>query len=128
MQEFWFRYVDRHYAAMLDEFERPMGRGRSAIGLLSFPVAKHTPKGVWLHLGGGQKRFVLKDARKRYACPNIVEARTSYIERKKKQVKILTAQLETAEWLLKYALGRELPDGDLLCLNPVSVLPILPTA
>jgi hypothetical protein len=69
MQEFWFRYVDRHYAAMLDEFERPMGRGRSAIELLSFPVAKHTPKGVWLHLGGGQKPLCAEGCTKALRLP-----------------------------------------------------------
>lgn len=61
-----------------------------------YPVLKITRCGVWLDIYG-QARFVLLTARKRYACPTEAEALASYHTRKKRQVKILSAQLRQAE-------------------------------
>jgi hypothetical protein len=42
------------------------------IVVMEFYVVKTTPKGVWLaHIFGSAPRFVLRDARKRYACSSL---------------------------------------------------------
>jgi hypothetical protein len=66
----------------------------------SFPVLKDTPSGVWVSVYG-QRRFVKTDAKKRFACPTESEALESYHARKRRQVKILRAQLASAEAALQ---------------------------
>lgn len=89
-QEWWYRVVDGRYAAPLDEWERPLGSGRAFVTLISLRVIKTTPKGVRLEDG----RFVLRDARKRYACPTETEAWESWFARKQRQLTILEAQVD----------------------------------
>lgn len=61
-------------------------------------VVKETKCGYWLTFGfGGKDKFVLKYGWKRYAWPSKEEAFRSFRERKKRQVKILKAQLKRAE-------------------------------
>ncbi len=112
--EIWYRYNDVHYAPPLDELYRPCGKGQVKLELREFKVLRHTPKGVWLvyligtWTGGEEdKRFVLRDSRKRYACPTKEEALVSYTARKKSQVSKLRAQLSSAE----EALGLVEPQG-----------------
>lgn len=98
----WYRYVDVHYAPPLDEWERPLGRGDIKVHLEIYKVIKETPKGVWLgrdFLGYAcsGRRFVLHSSRKRFACPTKDEAMVSYIARKKAQIRIYTARLESAQ-------------------------------
>lgn len=62
----------------------------------TFPVLRHTPKGVWLDTFIG-KRFVLRDARKRFACPTPEEALESLKARNRRRCTILRAQLRDAE-------------------------------
>lgn len=92
----WYRYEDVRYAPPLDEWDEPAGDGRLEVMLYTFRVVKETSKGVRLDTG----RFVLKEARKRYACPSEAEARESFIARKTRQIKILRKQLESAEQAL----------------------------
>lgn len=61
-----------------------------------FAVVKDTECGVWLDVYG-QRRFCRTDARKRFACPTEQEALESYHARKRRQVRILRAQLASAE-------------------------------
>ena len=67
-----------------------------------FRVIRHTPKGVWLAgtydwLGNQQEeRFILRRARKRWACPTKEEARESLIARTQRRAKILDSQLKAA--------------------------------
>ena len=56
-----------------------------------YNVSKRTLKGAWL---GG--RFVLLSAHKKWACNTEQEALESFIARKKRQIKILSAQLQQA--------------------------------
>lgn len=70
--EKWFRYID------------PWAAGEEPY-LQLIPVKRHTPKGVWLNEFGVEK-FVLKDARRRYAYPTEALALDSYIRRKKAQI------------------------------------------
>ena len=99
-EEFWFRYDSVRYASSLDEFECPVGDGHLEVKLRKFPVLKHTPKGVWIN-GWRGRRFVLRDARKRYACPTLEEATESFIARKKRQAGIYRARLRDAEEAIK---------------------------
>jgi len=93
-EEVWYRYNDMVYAE-IDEWGEAYGRGRIEVNLYEYKVIKKTPKGVWLD-NYGFKKFVLKDARKRFACPTKQEALESFIARKKKQLKILKAQMDRA--------------------------------
>ncbi len=97
-QEVWYRYVNGRYAPMLDEFERPLGSGEPFLTLHEYTVLKHTPCGVWLSAGDyGLPRFVLRDARKRFACPTKEEAAESFRARKAKEIRILRRQIANAE-------------------------------
>jgi hypothetical protein len=78
-----------------------------ALYLVSYTVLRHTDKGVWLDVYGEEK-FVLNGVGKRWANPTRHEAMVSFIARKKMQIRILSAQLNstkdklaTAERLLK---------------------------
>jgi len=70
--------------------------------LRTYSITKETAKGVWID-EYGQKRFVLSGTRKCFAHPTVEEARTSFIARKTKQIKILTSQLQRANDALSAA-------------------------
>jgi len=91
----FFRYEDPWYANGLPYLRR-------------VPVLKETPKGWWLD-DWGKRRFALKDARKRFAHPTEVEARTSYAARKARQISILTARLGMAQRSRAWALSEQAP-------------------
>lgn len=109
MDEVWYRYDDVRYAALLDEYERPCGPGVLEVKLREYKVIRHTPKGVWLAFSFGplsafssaERRFVLNDARKRFACPTIEEAKQSFIARKTRQARIHHARAKQAEDSIK---------------------------
>jgi hypothetical protein len=82
-REVWYRYTD----------------GYEHINLETFEVVKHTPKGVWLKMGFEwgdiqNRKFVLKDARKRFAYPTQKKAWNSFCIRKRRQQEHLERQLE----------------------------------
>jgi hypothetical protein len=73
----------------------------------TFEVRRTTKRGVWLKSEYDSEfdmskkrannwRFVLFDARKRYACPTKHEALVSFVARKKRQISILSSQMERA--------------------------------
>ena len=103
MTEVWYRYEETLWAPSLNEWEEPVGRGSISIRLQEFPVLKHTPKGVWLFTFFGDKRFVLRDARKRFACPTKEEALESFIARKKRQATIFESRARNARLAIKLA-------------------------
>lgn len=82
----WYRYEDTH------------GTGPQ-VWLRRFRVIRTTPKGVWLDDYGVQ-RFVLNDARKRWAYPTIELARNSFLIRKRKQIGWLQSQLDHTKAVL----------------------------
>lgn len=90
--EVYYRYVDP------EDREYP-------IVLLKVPVISHTPKGVWVKefpwwVGDdAPKKFVNNSTTKRYAYPTIEEAKAAYLARKKRQVMILSGQLQFAQEL-----------------------------
>lgn len=100
------RYEDVVYAAAMDEWDRSTGPGTLEVKLRRYPILKRTPKGAWIDTGLGllQPRFVLLEARKRFACPTEPEAMESFIQRKRQQLRILktkVARVETALRLIK---------------------------
>lgn len=110
---YWYRYEDVQYAASLNEYDEPVGQGALRVKLRRYRVLKRTPKGVWLEYGyGNHGRFVLTEARKRFACPTEEQAMESFIARKERQAKIYSAKLKRAELALKAAqrgiVGRDL--------------------
>jgi hypothetical protein len=62
-----------------------------------FVVAKVTTCGVRLSDGFSKPRMVLEGARRRFACPTREEALESFIARKRRQLKILRAQIQRVE-------------------------------
>jgi hypothetical protein len=94
--EVFHRYDDQHYAPMLDEFDDPIGVGTHKLVHRTYPVIKRTPKGVWLSMGFGEKRFVLLTARKRYALPTKAEALESFLLRKSRQEDIYNHRAASA--------------------------------
>lgn len=89
----WYRYEARHYAPPIDEFDNVCGEGSRELVLVEFPVLRETRCGVRLTDG----KFILKQARKRFACPTKEEAMESFKRRKIVQISILKAQLRSAE-------------------------------
>jgi hypothetical protein len=92
--ERWYRYEIVRYSNGVDEFDDPLPGHSVAVEVRDFMVLRHTPKGVWIETWAGDKRFVLKDARKRYACPTKEEALDSFIARQRRRVSILEAQAQ----------------------------------
>lgn len=84
---------------MLDEWENSIGTSSAHIHCLSIPVLKETPKGVWIGYHWDDRRFVLRDARKRYACPTKLEALESFRQRKRRQYEIYRARIKHIEEL-----------------------------
>jgi hypothetical protein len=102
----WYRYEDTRHAH-IDEYG-DAGETYVKLYLRSYKVSKVTPKGVWLSYFsvGGIFRFVLLDARKRFAHPTKEEALESFKARKAAQMRILEKQLEhvrSAVWQVERA-------------------------
>jgi hypothetical protein len=105
-KEYWYRYEDVQYAPSVDEFDSIIqGSGRLEVRLRKIPVLRHTQKGVWVEYHDRRydktERFLLRDARKRYACPTIEEAKESFIARKKRQMRIHQAAVDRAKAALQ---------------------------
>ena len=82
---YWYRYRDEYFR-----------EGDVRIFEQVLKVLKETPKGVWLN-DSGNRRFVLRDARKRFACPTRQEALESFIARKRLQRSFALGTAERAE-------------------------------
>lgn len=90
---YWYRIVDGRYAPASDEWGMPVGAGQVYVSVLEYRVMRETAKGVRLDNG----RFVLRDARKRFACPTVEEAVESYLARKYRQLYLLNKTVEQVE-------------------------------
>lgn len=94
----WFRVDARRIAHFDGDDGSPVGYSYTS-SLKMYEVLKHTPKGVWLHTPfenngvHGPKKFVRRDTRKRWACPTKMEALESFLQRKRRRVSILMAQI-----------------------------------
>lgn len=101
----WYRYEDIRYASFDDDGDR-YGDGRVTVNVQTFTVEKITPKGVWINIGGDQRRFILTNARKKFAHPNKDAALLSFVARKERQISILSAQLKNTNRAL--AIGKHM--------------------
>lgn len=77
---------------MIDADREEYGSTLPRLEAMWLEVTKTTPKGVWLG-----DRFVLRDVRKRFACPTLHEALESFVARKDRQIRILSNQLSSAQ-------------------------------
>ena len=92
----WYRMRVQSYAG-LDEWENVYTTYPTVVWEV-YTVVKETPKGVWLKDWLNPcKKFVLRDAKKRFACPTKKEAQESFIHRKNRHIAILSNQLANAE-------------------------------
>ena len=103
MSEYLYRYDDQKYSRGLDMFDEPIRGFNTSVVLNKFEITKRTPKGAWVKLYGWdhKEKFVLLTARKQYACETLEEAKQSFRMRKRRQIKILTAQLEHVKLALQ---------------------------
>lgn len=81
---------------MIDDFNNMVGESQVVVTLHEFKVLSHTRKGVWIN-HGGRKKFILKEALRRFAAPTVAEAKRDFIARKNRQISIYAARIETAE-------------------------------
>lgn len=103
MEDIFHRYDDWTTAASLDEWDNPIGVPSHKLVHTTYRVVKRTPKGAWIDLGFGSRRFVLLTARKRYALPTQGEALESFILRKQKQEGIYQGRVAKARRAQKMA-------------------------
>jgi len=97
--EIWYRLDDR-------AFSQSSGWDDDTYYTV-YDVIKHTPRGVWLKRGSfGGKRFVLKDAYRKFACPTLAEALESFIARKEKQADIHRSRADIADRMAAKALSK----------------------
>lgn len=94
----WYRYEDYLEGDEYSSYVR--------VALRRYAVLKETPKGVWIMRGPGwygrrARRFVLRDARKRFACPTPEEAAASFRARKERQRRIYMHRVAHAEQALE---------------------------
>lgn len=73
---------------------------RVTVNLIKCPIVRRTPRGVFVSTDGAE-RFVMVDARKRFACPTVQEALTSLFARYERRRRILVSDLAEAEALLE---------------------------
>lgn len=81
-------------------YDNLLTTGGVSVYLTEFTLVKKTPKGAWIE-SFGLKRFVRDEAHKQFACPTKEQALESFRARKKRQIKILTKQLELAKRALE---------------------------
>lgn len=76
------------------------------VELRTYNITKRTPKGYWISYSwGGKFKFVLANAKKKFAHQTLEAAAESFIRRKERQIGILKGQLERAEtalWVFNY--------------------------
>jgi hypothetical protein len=100
MTEVWHRFVDYQEGVGFsdDDF---YSSSETRIRHIKLNVISHTAKGVWLDRGFGDRKFVLNEARKRYAYPTVELAKESFIIRKKRQISYARQTIENAEAALE---------------------------
>lgn len=76
--------------------------GETVLWMRDYLVSKRTPKGVWIE-ADGSRRFVLNNARKRWAHPTREEALKSFIRRRTIQLDIFQRRIADTERVLRIA-------------------------
>jgi hypothetical protein len=115
--DIWYRYEAHHYAPMVDEYENPIGDGRTELVECEFEVIRATPKTVTVrpYFGPGRglvsadTRRILTTARKMFAHPTKELALGAFLARNARHKQILRSRLHRAETVRVAAL-RKLED------------------
>lgn len=103
MTDYFYRVEETTYSAGVNEWGDPLPGGPTRTNLNLYRVHSHTPCGVWLDDGCGQRwRFICNKWAKRFACPTVEEAIASFHARKKRQVALLNAQIRRAQAAVRY--------------------------
>jgi hypothetical protein len=97
-KEVYYRYIDRQYAAPVDEFDNVCGVGDVAILCQEYEVLKHTDKSILVRdqstISG--KRWMRREATRVFASPTKKEALYHFIKRKDKQISIYKSRFVAA--------------------------------
>lgn len=104
-----YRCFERVYAAPLDEYDNPSGPGRVQVCYDRYKIVKRTPKGAWID-NYGDRKFVLLTAHKKFACETKELAQESFIARKERQIRILSAQIKQAEQAIAMTKRKDISD------------------
>lgn len=106
---YWFRARGEVQTRSYDPYDERFFNitPRITVRMDAFEVLRTTPKGVWLDVptawhADERRRFVRREARKRWACPTRAEAIESLRARNSRRRTILSNQLKHAELLGKY--------------------------
>lgn len=95
-----YRYEGIKYSWGVDPYDNPLPGYRLEVVLKEYSILKRTPKGFWIGYafgGGGKFKFILANAKKKYAHKTKEAAAESFIARKERQIAILKDQLKCAE-------------------------------
>jgi len=78
-ERYAYRYVDGMVSAGVDEWDNPLGPGTVEVYLYKYRILSETPKGFWIEYPNFKgKRFVLNEARKKYAHLTIEAAKICF--------------------------------------------------
>ena len=104
--EYLYRFEAVHYSPGCDEYGDVLdGQGPIELYLRTYKVLKETPCGAWIDVNF-ERKFVNLKANKKFACVTEKDAKISFIARKRRQIRILTNQLEDAKAELFMVLGQ----------------------
>jgi len=94
----FYRYEDRSVSGTPDEFDNYRA-SYVQVRLLKFEVISVTRKGAWIRYPMNQsgKKFILLNARKRFACETEEGAKESFLARKARQLRIYYARIRSIE-------------------------------
>lgn len=98
---FFYRYEDVQYAPPPDEYGDCYGIGDLKVHLRTYTVIKRTLKGTVIDIGVGDRKFILRNATKHFACPTVEEAMISFLARKRRQISIHQAVIDRANRAIK---------------------------
>jgi len=100
-EEIYYRYEETRLSLGMDEYDNMIPGYNLSIDLCEYVVVRHTPKGVWINIGGSldhtYEKFILHKARKKFAHPTKEVALKSFRARKRAQTRILEGKLKQAE-------------------------------
>lgn len=107
--DLWYRVEGKRYSTVVDA-DLELYASKLVMLVLVFKVIKVTPKGVWVatHIPASScitgteitfhdQRFIKLKSVRKFAHPSKIDAYSSYVHRKKRQIHILTQQLSDAQ-------------------------------
>ena len=100
MKEYLYRYQEAIYGNGVDEFDEPLPGYNIKIQLKKYEIVRRTPKGAWIKMFFDKDKFVLLEAKKKFACETKEDAIESLIKRKSRQFSIVSNQLRRVEQTL----------------------------